>query len=190
MRIAIRHSTHYVFDVQPVHGLKRLRLMPKTTHGQRVLTWNMACTGAVVEAEYDDGHNNHTTLLSIEPGSSDISISCQGVIETADSAGVVGPHTGFMPLWMFLNPTVLTHPGPKIRALAGRFAAEGADRLETLHALAAAVLDGMAYTTGSTSVTTTGEEALVAGSGVCQDHDHAFIATARLIGVPERYDSG
>jgi len=190
LRIAIRHSTHYAFAERPVHGLNRLRLMPKTTHGQRVLSWDMDCAGALVEAEYDDGHNNHTALISIEPGASAVSINCRGVIETADNAGVVGLHVGFMPLWVFLDPTALTRPGPKLRALAGRIAADETDPLAMLHALCAGVGEAMAYEPGTTSVVTTAEEAMAAGSGVCQDHAHAFIASARLLGIPSRYVSG
>lgn len=190
MRIAIRHSTHYTFAQQPVQGLKRLRLMPKTTHGQRVLSWDMDCAGAEVEAEYDDGHSNHTALISIEPGAASVTISCRGLIETADNAGVVGPHVGYMPLWVFLDATALTRPGPKLRSLAARLTGDAADPLAVLHELSVAVADALAYVPGATTVGTTAEEALAAGAGVCQDHAHAFIAAARLLGIPARYVSG
>jgi transglutaminase-like putative cysteine protease len=48
----------------------------------------------------------------------------------------------------------------------------------------------MRYDLGRTDADTTGEAALSAGHGVCQDHAHAFIACARLLGFPARYVSG
>ena len=54
----------------------------------------------------------------------------------------------------------------------------------------ASVLGAVAYEIGHTSVTTTAEEALVAGHGVCQDHAQVLIAAARHLGFPARYVSG
>ena len=42
----------------------------------------------------------------------------------------------------------------------------------------------------TTSVTTTADEAVIRGAGVCQNHAHVFIATARSLGIPARYVSG
>ena len=46
------------------------------------------------------------------------------------------------------------------------------------------------YTFGATHAGTTAEEALLLGSGVCQDHAHVFAAAARELGFPARYVSG
>ena len=37
---------------------------------------------------------------------------------------------------------------------------------------------------------TSAAEAFAAGSGVCQDHAHIFIAAARQLGIPARYVTG
>ena len=52
------------------------------------------------------------------------------------------------------------------------------------------VIDRVEYKIGSTDVTTRAEEALGCAAGVCQDHAHIFIGTARLLDVPARYVSG
>ena len=64
------------------------------------------------------------------------------------------------------------------------------EELDMLHALSAAVLEAVKYETGHTGVTTSAEESLSAGHGVCQDHAHVFIGVARLLGIPARYVSG
>jgi len=62
--------------------------------------------------------------------------------------------------------------------------------LARLHNLASAVRDAMDYQIGVTDVQTAAADALERGAGVCQDHAHVFIATARLLGIPARYVGG
>ena len=64
MRLAIRHTTRYNFQGRIVHGLQRLRLMPKETQGQKILDWSMEYEGAREELSYDDQNHNHVTLVS------------------------------------------------------------------------------------------------------------------------------
>ena len=190
MRLVIRHTTRYQFTQPVAHGLQRLRLRPKASHGQQVRDWEMSLEGARLEAEYDDQNHNRTTLVSILPGASSVSVTCAGEVDTADRAGILGPHTGFMPLWCFQGHTALTRPGPRIKALVAGLDADRGDPLALMHALSATIADAVAYETGTTDATTTAEESLARGHGVCQDHAHLFIAAARLLGVPARYVSG
>lgn len=190
MRLSIRHVTRYAYAFPVKHGLQRLRLKPKSSHGQKVLEWSMDFEGARAEAEYDDHNANGTTLVSVNPGVSDITITCEGVVDTVDNAGVLGPHVGFKPLWRFQGESRLARPGPKMRALASALGAHAGSDIERLHALSARILEEMRYETGRTDAATTGEEALTQGHGVCQDHAHVFIGAARLLGFPARYVSG
>lgn len=189
MRIAIRHSTSYHFSESPTHGLQRLRLTPKHTSGQSIVDWKMKLRGARLEVEYDDHNCNHVTLVSVQPDVEELHIECSGVIETADQSGVIGRHAGSLPLWHFIVATPLTTPGPGIRKIVGELG-RVEDKLDALHRVSEIVRDAIAYIPGATGVTTTAEEALAVAAGVCQDHAHAFIATARAIGVPARYVSG
>lgn len=190
MRLAIRHVTRYDFARPVAHGLQRLRLKPKPTHGQSVLEWRMELEGAVVEAEYDDHHHNRVTLVSVQPMATAVSVACSGVIDTSDKVGIVGPHVGNMPLWCFLRQTELTRPGARLRALVSSLATDKADVLERLHELSGLVLEMVRYQTGGTDADTSAEHALAVGHGVCQDHAHVFLGAARLMGVPARYVSG
>ena len=190
MRLAIRHTTHYQFSQPAIRGLQRLRLRPKSTQGQQIIDWQMQLEGARLEVEYDDQHHNHTALVSVEPGASSISIICSGHVETSDNNGMVGPHTGHMPLWCFLAQTELTRPGPKMRALAGTLETGKDDPLAMLHGLSQGVLAAVLYEIGHTDAATPAEAAMTAGRGVCQDHAHIFIGTARMLGIPARYVSG
>jgi len=192
MRLLIQHTTHYDFSHPVAHGLQRLRLMPKSTHGQKVIDWTMLLEGLSQETTYEDHHHNSTALVSVIPGASAVTITCSGAVETVDNAGILGLHTGPMPLWVFTMQTELTRPGPKMRALASRLdvAADTSKVLDGLHELADAVLGDVQYEIGRTDTNTLAEEALAAGHGVCQDHAHIFIGAARLLGIPARYVSG
>ncbi|WP_324260860.1 transglutaminase family protein [Altererythrobacter sp. H2] len=190
MRLSVTHTTRYVFTEPVVHALQRIRLTPKRTQGQEIIRWNMELEHARVELEYDDQHFNHVTLLSIEPGAREVMVRCSGEVETQDNAGIIGRHSGHLPLWSFLGQTALTRPGVRLRALARDALASGSDPLERLHFLSREIAAHVAYETGRTGVETTAEEAAVAGHGVCQDHAHIFIGAARAMDVPARYVSG
>lgn len=190
MLLTVTHTTRYTFADRVAHGLQRLRLKPKSTHGQEVLDWTMDLVGVSPEAEYDDHHNNHTSLVLIEPGATEVVITCRGTVRTSDNNGVTGPHTGHVPLWCFLRPTPLTRPGAKVRALLASVEADRGDALGFLHALSCAVSGHVAYAPGTTHVGTTAEQALSAGRGVCQDHAHVFISAGRLLDIPMRYVGG
>lgn len=190
MRLAIRHTTRYLFDAPVVHALQRLRLTPKETQGQKILEWTMEYENASPELTYEDQNHNTVTLVAIMQGAQEVTVTCRGMVDTHDHAGVIGYHAGHLPLWSFCGQTPLTRPGPAMRKLAREIGDPAGDRITLLHRLSAAVLDQVPYRIGLTTARTTAEEAVAAGHGVCQDHSHAFIGVARLIGIPARYVSG
>lgn len=191
LKLQVRHTTHYAFATPVVHALQRLRLTPKETQGQRILDWRMSFENAHAELHYDDQHFNHVTLVGLTPGAQEVTVTCEGVVETEDNAGVIGRHSGHLPLWSFLRQTPLTRPGARLRALLRDVPASDTRKpLDFLHALSALIRERIVYETGRTHSATTAEEAVGHGAGVCQDHAHIFIAAARASGVPARYVSG
>lgn len=190
MRLSIRHATTYRFEGPVVHAVQRLRLTPKSTQGQEIRSWDMQFANAVRQLEYEDQHRNTTTLVAVEPGASEVEIVCSGVVDTHDHAGVLGSHSGHLPLWSFRGQTALTRPGAGMRALARELRKEGRAPLDTLHALSARISETIAYQTGMTGVATSAEDAWTMGCGVCQDHAHVFIGIARALAYPARYVSG
>jgi transglutaminase-like putative cysteine protease len=193
MTLAIRHTTHYAFAEPVAHALQRLRLTPKATQGQRIVEWRMTFDNAHTELEYDDQHFNHVTLIGVNPGAREVTVTCEGIVETEDNAGVIGRHSGHLPLWSFLRQTPLTRAGPRLRGLLREVPGPGPGGeapLDFLHALSGLIRDRIPYETGRTHAATTAEEAVQHGYGVCQDHAHIFIGAARASGIPARYVSG
>lgn len=190
MRLSIRHRTRYRFAEPVVHALQRLRLTPKATQKQEVLSWDVEYENSRPELSYEDQHCNAVTVVSVEQDAREVVVSCRGLVDTRDNAGVMGHHSGHLPLWSFLAQTRLTRPGPKVRALLRDLDCPPGGKLEFLHALSDRIREEVEYRAGSTEVTTAAEEAADAGCGVCQDHAHIFIGAARALDIPARYVSG
>lgn len=188
MRLKISHTTEYLYDEPVPYSLQRLRLTPVTGPTQKVLNWAVTVDGAKIETGYADQFGNRVELVSVEGAEHTIRITASGEVEATDKAGVFGPHVGFCPLWLFLRDTNLTKPGKLLKDLAG--SVNGDSELARMHALMDVIHETVAYTPGTTTTETTAEEALAARTGVCQDHAHIFISSARLSGVPARYVSG
>lgn len=188
MKLKITHRTEYSYDQGISYALQRLRLVPLTCQTQTIGNWSLAIEGAKEELRYVDHFGNDTRLVSVTGEPHVVAVTASGEVETHDKAGVYGPGKGFAPLWLFLPPTDRTQPGPEIRKLAGKV--PEAAPIERLHALMKSIFDAIKWEPGSTSISTSAEEALAQGRGVCQDHAHVFIAAARSMGIPSRYVSG
>ena len=188
MRLKISHTTEYLYEEPVAYALQRLRLHPQSSHAQTVLNWSLSVEGAKVEAGYNDQFGNRVDLVSIEGGEHTIRITASGEVETIDRAGVLGPHHGFVPLWLYLRETDRTKPGKLIKELAR--GVTGDSELAQMHALMELIHTTVEYKPGSTSAETTAEQALEAKAGVCQDHAHIFVSAARFLKLPARYVSG
>jgi len=190
MLLRIAHTTTYQYDAPIDYGLQQVRLTPKARAGQKVIDWDIAIEGGRKELQFSDHHANVVDLVSITPGHDRIVIRCTGNIEVLDSSGIIGQHRGFMPLWAFKQPTPLTQPGAKVRALLEELGTDFENDIARGHALSALIIEHMPYETGRTGAETTAEMALETGYGVCQDHAHVFLAAMRQLGYPGRYVSG
>jgi transglutaminase-like putative cysteine protease len=156
--------------------------------GQTVIDWKLSVEGAKPEVEYDDQFGNRATLVSLDGQQDATKIIASGEVETQDLNGVVGPHQGFSPLWLFLRESPRTKAGKLTKELLR--SVSGDNELGKMHALMKAIHETVEYKPGTSNTETTAEQALEAKSGVCQDHAHIFLAGARALQIPARYVSG
>ncbi|SLN37672.1 transglutaminase family protein [Roseisalinus antarcticus] len=188
MRLQISHITRYAFQDPVQYGLEQLRLTPKSNRAQTVLQWQTSVEGGRKELHYEDYHNNRVDLISFDRNTTELTITSQGQVELEETHGVVGPHKGPGPLWLYEKVTPRTKVGPRTRALIRQV--DGETELERLHALCEVIHNAVAYEVGASDSSWTAEDSAAAGKGVCQDHAHIFIAGAREMGFPARYVSG
>jgi len=188
MRLTISHSTTYHYDQPVPYALQQIRTRPRTGPSQQVVHWDIDITGGTPQVTFDDQFNNSVELVRLDPDVTTTTITARGEVHTVDTAGVILRKDPNTPLWLFERTTALTAPGSGTRALARQVTAT--DDVSRLHDLAARIRDAVAYETASSAVTSTAEDIVAAGRGVCQDHSHVFVTCARLLGYPARYVSG
>ncbi len=189
MQLTISHTTTYRYDQPVVYALQKARLRPMHLPDQQVMQWDVTVVGGQIEAQYSDQYGNHVDLVNVDRDAQAVTITAQGEVVTSDTNGVLGKVYGRAPLWHFQQATEATAPCDQIKALSAPLAGAG-DMIAALHDLSAEILRGVRYEIGATTASTTAQEALARGAGVCQDHAQIFIAAARAAGLPARYVSG
>lgn len=188
MRLTIHHTTSYRFDEPVAFALQQLRKTPKSTPQQQILDWRTEVRGGRKELAFEDHHHNRVELVSADRGTTELDIVSDGVVELSDTHGVIGPHRGPAPLWLYLRATPRTEIGPGVRDILRGF--DFGRPLDALHGLSTRLRETIAYEVGSSEPYWSAEDAIAAGRGVCQDHTHVFLACARRMGIPARYVSG
>ncbi len=190
MLLTIRHVTAYRY-APPVAAVEmRVKLFPSAFDGQSVRAWRVTANGAPLEPAFRNGWGDQETTLFLRGGVEAVEIVAEGVVETADRAGLVGGYRAAIRPGICLRATPRTRADDAIRALAAEAAAAAVDPLPRAHALNALVADRVAYIPGTTDFHGTAAEALADGAGVCQDQTHVLIAAARSLGWPARYVAG
>jgi transglutaminase-like putative cysteine protease len=191
MRLSVRHSTLYHFDVPMRFVTQSHRLTPAGNAGQRVLEWGVSAEGAQFGASFTDGAGDQVSTMTVQGPVERIAVMVEGTVETADTAGVLRNHRETIWPRVYLASTTATKPNRPLIELCDA-ALKGAPdgELARAHRLSAAVSEAIAYTPGATGAETTAAEALSLGNGVCQDQSHVLIALAHLAGLPARYVTG
>jgi transglutaminase-like putative cysteine protease len=186
MQLHIRHETTYHYERPVKYSVQSLRLTPRRDPSQRALAWTISAPGR--RLEQIDAHGNISHLLTIDEPHRDIRIVVQGVVETADTEG--RHDDGMLSPLAYLAPTPLTTSNEALRAFAQGIAAQASDPRARAFALADAVFAAVRYRPGASDVQDAAAVAFERGEGVCQDHAHVYLASARAIGMPARYVSG
>jgi transglutaminase-like putative cysteine protease len=128
-------------------------------------------------------------MLTLTAPHKEIKIIATGTVEIAElNHGRIQDKSQLSPL-TYTVPTQLTEPSEIIREFAAKNLSPKTNTTALLD-LASAIRGSVKYQTGSTSVTTSAQDALQLGMGVCQDHAHLFLACCHSIGLPARYVSG
>lgn len=190
MRISIDHRTTYTYSEPAPYGVQELRLIPQTNRCQKVVEWNVDIPGGQTAGRYNDANGNAVMLVNQTQPRSELVITVTGIVESMASDGVLGTISNEPRPNLYIRQTPLTAPGRKTSRIAATFADADAGNVACYHDIMHSIREAMAFDPGQTHATTTGEEALAAGHGVCQDFAHIFIATCRLLGRPARYVTG
>jgi transglutaminase-like putative cysteine protease len=186
MRLDVVHTTQYAYDSPVRASTQYLRVTPRDSARQTVVSWEIETPGTPTRTT--DGYGNALHVLTLDKPVSEIRIRVSGTVETRLAYDEGADPVPLSPL-VFTRPTSLTRAEGELAAFAERFR-RGAGSRAGMDELAVAILKKMPFRPGGTHAGYSAAEAFALGSGVCQDHTHVFIACCRRLGVPARYVSG
>jgi transglutaminase-like putative cysteine protease len=188
MRVAIHHETVYRYSRPADYSIQYLRLTPRSSGNQRILSWKLELPAPV--RPWLDGFGNEAHVLVIDRPHRELCIRARGEVDLLEDGESLG---GAEPLAAdtFLRSTRLTAVDDALARFAESFRKQIQETPAAgLKALMLGVREAVEYRSGTTDVTTSAREVFKAKAGVCQDHAHVFIACCRHLGVPARYVSG
>jgi transglutaminase-like putative cysteine protease len=182
MRIAIHHETRYRYQSPASYSIQYLRLTPRSSSRQKVLSWKLDLPGTA--RPFVDAFGNSAHVLVID------ALQARGEVESHGGGSRdedEEPH----PPDLYLRSTKLTQPSAPLARFADQFRSEiDSDRPSGLDVMMRAVRETVEYRPGTTHAATPAAEAFARKVGVCQDHAHVFLACCRRLGIPARYVSG
>ena len=207
MRYALRHLTRYAYGVPVVLGYHLLRMSPRETGRQKVLSAALSLSPQPSrDSGFIDHFGNAVRHVVVEMPHSAFTATLDAVVE------VQGRGTAALPeglpweavrdaLWndgFPLEPAVAEYcygsPLAPADEAAGIYATPsfpaGRAIVPALRDLTARIRRDFAYLPGATDVTTPVATVMGARRGVCQDFAHVMIAGLRRLGLPARYVSG
>src|SRR5262249_53114777 len=155
MQLRIRHQTSYRYDRPIDYAVQLVRLTPLNHAGQRVLNWRVVDGAGRPLAATVDGYGNIVHMMSVHRRHEDAKITAEGLVETAETHGMLREAEERLPKAYFTRTTSLTEANEALRALADEVSSS-VDPIEQLHRLMLNIHKRVAYIVGATSVTTTG----------------------------------
>ena len=186
---------HFIYKMKltfdpPVYRHRfTLKCTPRTDARQEILELEEEIYPKEFLSEDEDSFGN-LCVFGYAAGPHDcFSARIEGVARTGLSPAVpAGPEHM---VGMYRYQTDSTRPGPSICSFAGTFHFKsGATALDKAYAFMDGLYGRFSYVQGVTGVSTTAEQALALGEGVCQDYSHILLSLCRMERIPCRYVVG
>ncbi len=187
MRVTIVHETVYRYESPAHYSVQYLRLSPRTTGRQKVISWKLEAPAPV--RHWVDTFGNDAHVLVVDKPHTEIRVRARGDVEVHETPIIeeAGPQS----LDVYLRATPLTASDANLTTFANDFRSiVEKDRREGLIKMMGSLRERIEYKGGVTHAATAATDAFARGAGVCQDHAHVFLASCRTLGVPARYVSG
>ena len=189
MRVAINHETVYRYRSPALYSIQYLRLTPRASQTQRVLSWKLQTPGKLTP--WTDAHGNSAHILVLDTPHEEIRVTAVGEIEIADGGRPMMHEGENQPADVYLRTTRLTACEGAVQGFAMGFKpAFAGNARHGLERLMLGIRDAMESKPGTLTNVLSAREALEKRSGMCQDQAHLFLSCARSMGVPARYVSG
>ena len=196
-RVSIRHRTSYRYSGEVWSSYNEARVTPLTTDRQLVVEAAVRVSPSVPTFRYWDYWGTMVDAFDVHEPHTELVVTGSSVVETSTKP----PRTtvGWDELRQpdvadrfaeLLRPTTYVPLADGIADAAAEVGAGAPEPAAACETVVDWVRDRLTYGKGETTVSTTANEALEIGTGVCQDFAHVALAMLRAIGIPARYASG
>lgn len=205
VKYEVVHRTRYEYDAPVTASYAQVHQLPWDVDGQTCLRRSITASPLPEhQRERVDYFGNPVAFLSIEDTHDELIVASSCVVDTTGRASEFGP-VADLP-WErfsarsgseldlvavdFSLDSPLVSASARLADLAFAAFTPGRSLAEATGDLSALIHRSFRFKPGSTDVTTTIDEVLDLGEGVCQDFAHVMIGCLRSVGVPAAYVSG
>lgn len=185
MQLEFTYRTHIDFEFPATDHYFTLRCLPRPSTTQHMLASHLSIVPEAYWSLQRDGYGNLLQVGVCRAPHTEFSFQASG--RAAVDLSRRRPETCHP---SFYCPSPLTQASPALAEFLGDNLPQAGSPLDKADALMRAVYRHVAYTPGSTGVTTTAAQAFDLAKGVCQDESHILIALCRMAGIPARYACG
>lgn len=196
-RQRVLHATGYAYPSPATASYNEARLTPRSDSRQNVVLNRVETVPATRSYRYVDYWGTAVTAFDLHAPHTELTVTSASVVETEMPDPVIEELT-----WEdlrhdtvidrydeLLTPTGHTPASKRIDAV-GKKIAKDHSPVEAVLAASAWARGELDYVKGTTSVLSSGLDALREGKGVCQDFVHLSLMVLRSMGIPARYVSG
>jgi transglutaminase-like putative cysteine protease len=196
-RLRVVHTTGYAYQSAVTASYNEARLTPLSDTRQNVILNRVETIPATRSYRFTDYWGTAVTAFDLHAPHTDLTVTSSSVVETERPE----PHAtdvGWEDLESeavidrfdeLLRPTERTPASKRLKPICRKLAKDQ-DLAGAVVATAKWVRGELDYLPGTTSVYTSGLDALNEGKGVCQDFVHLSLMLLRGMGIPARYVSG
>ena len=191
---AYSYAARYVYSEVVVQNDNFLQLTAAADAYQTPITTSVLTRPASRTVGFQSVFGNTVHRSRITVPHQELTILSIGVVRFELPGGypsevALAPVSGNLALEEFLTATPLVHPD-QLADRAREIAGPAPGLLEAVEGITGWVYQNIQYVRQSTTVSTTAEEVLRAGVGVCQDMAHVAMGMLKSLGIPSRYVCG
>ncbi|HTX93646.1 MAG TPA: transglutaminase family protein [Mycobacterium sp.] len=196
-RLRVVHTTGYAYQSPVTASYNEARLTPRSNTRQNVILNRVETIPATRSYRYIDYWGTAVTAFDLHAPHTDLTVTSSSVVETEHPESPV-KNLAWSELQSeavidrfdeLLRPTEHTPASKRVASVAKKIA-KNHQPAEAVVAAAHRVRSELDYLPGTTSVHSSGLDALNEGKGVCQDFVHLSLMLLRSMGIPARYVSG
>lgn len=196
-RLHIVHRTGFEYDGLARASHNEARLTPATLPTQSVLTAELRLRPTAGRSVYRDYWGNRVVAFQLDEPHPSLEVTSESTVETSGPRAPTGElsraELAGGPVADLMDELLSQTQQTAIDAVLldeARHRTDGCGPHDAAALLCAFARELLRYEPGTTGVHTTASEAVVGGTGVCQDFTHLALGLLRGVGIPCRYVSG